>query len=186
MSNSENESAEKNRAGAADPVRSELDTLKTEMNEVEAELGSLRSDLADQKGRYVRLAADFDNFRKRAAQEADRRATAQKEAFIRELLPIVDNLERALASEASPAQLREGVQMTLQQLRQLLRKHGIEREETQGQVFDPNRHEAIAERHDPAQPDHAIVETFQPGYRRGQEVFRPAKVAVNTLASHEI
>src|SRR5882724_11015926 len=87
------------------------------------------------KDRYYRLAADFDNYRKRTAQEADRRAAAQKEAFIRDLLPVIDNLERALSNSASADQLREGVQVTLQQLQQLLRRHGIEPEESLGQQF---------------------------------------------------
>src|SRR5256885_5248113 len=97
-----------------------------------ADLASLEAELATQKNLCLRLAADFDNFRKRTAQETDRRAAAQKEAFIRELLPVIDNLERALASDASvsPEQLRQGVQMTLQQLYQLLRQHGIEPEES--------------------------------------------------------
>jgi len=169
-------------AGPSAPLRSELEALKRELNEVETELKSLRGDLAEQKERYLRLAAEFDNFRKRTTQETGRRAAEQKESFIRELLPIVDNLERAVSSGASPEQLREGVRMTVQQLKQLLRRHEIEPEETEGQTFDPNRHEAIAQRHDPSQPDHAILETFQPGYRRGKEVFRPAKVAVNNLS----
>ena len=145
---------------------------------------SLEAELARQKDLYLRLAADFDNFRKRSAHDADRRAAAQKEAFIRELLPVIDNLERALSnvSASSPEQLREGVQMTLQQLHQLLRRHGIEPEESRGQPFDPHRHEAIATRLDPSQPDHAVLETFQRGYRRGTEVFRPAKVVVNDLS----
>ncbi len=144
---------------------------------------SLEGELARQKDLYLRLAADFDNFRKRSAQETERRAAAQKEAFIRELLPIIDNLERALlnASTSSSEQLREGVQLTLQQLQQLLRRHGVEPEESQGQPFDPHRHEALASRHDPSQPDHTVLETFQRGYRRGNEVFRPAQVVVNDL-----
>jgi molecular chaperone GrpE len=103
------------------------------------ELETLKADLARQKDRSRRLAADFDNFRKRTAQKADRRATWQKEAFIRELLPVINNLERALASResTSPEQLREGVRITLQQLHQLLRHHGIESEESLGQPFDP-------------------------------------------------
>jgi molecular chaperone GrpE len=103
------------------------------------ELEALKADLASQKDRSLRLAADFDNFRKRTAQEADRRAAEQKEAFICELLPVIDNLERALASDpsASPQQLREGVQITLQQLNQLLRHRGIEPEDSLGQPFDP-------------------------------------------------
>src|SRR5437899_9975829 len=118
------------------------------------DLQSIETELANQKNLYLRLAADFDNFRKRTAQEVERRATAQKEAFIRELLPVIDNLERALANaqSASPEQLREGVQMTLQQLKQLLRRHGIEPEEGVGQPFDPNRQEALATRHDSSHP----------------------------------
>jgi len=146
---------------------------------------SREAELAQQKDLNLRLAADFDNFRKRTARETDRRAAAQKEAFIHELLPIIDNLERALASDASAEQLRGGVQMTLQQLHQLLRRHGIETDEAIGRPFDPHRHEAVAMRHDPSQPDHAVIEILQPGYRRGDEVFRPAKVIVNDLNHKE-
>jgi molecular chaperone GrpE len=71
--------------------------------------------------------------------------------------------------------------MTLQQLTQLLRLHGVEPEECLGRPFDPLYHEAVSVRHDPYQPDHVILETFQRGYRRGNEVFRPAKVVVNVL-----
>lgn len=144
----------------------------------------LEAEIAEQKDRYLRLAADFDNYRKRLAQEIERRAAAQKEEFIRELLPVIDNLERALATDAStsPEQLRQGVRMTLQQLHQLLRRHGVEPEESLGQPFDPHRHEAIATRHERAQPDHAVLEVFQRGYRQGNAVFRPAKVVVNDLS----
>jgi molecular chaperone GrpE len=152
-----------------------------------ADVGALEAELALQKDRYLRLAADFDNFRKRIARETDRNAAAQKEAFIRELLPVIDNLERALATDASvsPKQLREGVQMTLQQLTQLLLRHGIEPEESLGRPFDPRYHEAVSVRHDPSQPDHVVLETFQRGYRRGNQVFRPAKVVVNHLTHAE-
>ena len=145
---------------------------------------SLEAELARQKDLYLRLAADFDNFRKRTAREAECRAAAQKEAFIRELLPVIDNLERALAtSSASPDQLREGVQMTLEQIKQLLKRHGIEPEESQGKTFDPNRHEAVAVAREESQPDQTILDTYQRGYRSGNEVFRPAKVVVNTRES---
>jgi molecular chaperone GrpE len=148
---------------------------------------ALQAELAVQRDRYLRLAADFDNFRKRTARETERSAAAQKEAFIRELLPVIDNLERALGSDVStsPEQLRQGVQMTLQQLTQLLRRHGIEPEESLGRPFDPLYHEAVSVRHDPSQPDHVILETYQRGYRRGNEVFRPAKVVVNDLSQAE-
>jgi molecular chaperone GrpE len=151
------------------------------------EVGALQTELAVQRDRCLRLLADFDNFRKRAARETERSAAAQKEAFIRELLPVIDNLERALGSDVStsPEQLRRGVQMTLQQLTQLLRDHGIEADESLGRPFDPRYHEAFSVGHDPSQSDHVILETFQRGYRRGNEVFRPVKVVVNDLSHPE-
>jgi molecular chaperone GrpE len=159
----------------------------TDASASRVDVGTLESELAGQKDQYLRLAADFDNFRKRITRETERNAAAQKEAFIRELLPVIDNLERALASDAStsPEQLREGVQMTLQQLMQLLLRHGVEPEESLGRAFDPRYHEAVSVRHDPSQPDHVVLETFQRGYRRGNEVFRPAKVVVNDLTPAE-
>jgi len=144
---------------------------------------SLRDKLAEQTDLKLRLAADFENFKRRSRQESEARAAAQKESFIHELLPAIDNLERALASSASSRslQLHQGVEMTLQQLRLLLRQHGIETEESIGQPFDPHRHEAVSQRHDAAHPNHAILEVLQRGYRRGEKVFRPAKVVVNDL-----
>jgi molecular chaperone GrpE len=120
------------------------------------ELDPLRQELAEQKDLNLRLAADFENFKRRSRQEVESRAAAQKESFIRELLPSLDNLERALASGATPGspQFHQGVEMTLQQLRLLLRQHGIETEEIIGQPFDPHRHEAVSQRHDPAQANH--------------------------------
>ena len=160
----------------------ENDTAKALVTDIE----SLETELTRQKDLHLRLAADFDNFRKRTAQDTGRRAAAQKEAFIRELLPVIDNLERAVTNHQSAReQLRQGVRMTLQQLHHLLRQHGIEAEDSVGRPFDPHRHEAVGVRHDPSQPDHVILETAQRGYRRGNDVFRPAKVIVNDLSAPE-
>jgi molecular chaperone GrpE len=163
-------------------------SVKPGVNAVTAEAAatesdSLRKELAEQRELNLSLAADFENFKRRSRPEGEARAAAQKESFIHELLPAIDNLERALASatSASHLQFHQGVEMTLQQLRLLLRQHGIETEESVGQPFDPHQHEAVSQRHDPAQADHAILEVFQRGYRRGQKVFRPAKVVVNDL-----
>jgi molecular chaperone GrpE len=147
------------------------------------ESDSLRKELAGQKNLNLRLAADFQNFKRRSRQEDEARAVAQKESFIQELLPVIDNLERALAAGASSGskQFHQGVEMTLQQLRLLLRQHGVESEEIAGQPFDSRWHEAVSQRRDPAQADHAILEVFQRGYRRGEKILRPAKVVVNDL-----
>jgi molecular chaperone GrpE len=146
---------------------------------------TLAKDLEAQKDEYLRLAADFDSFRRRNRQESEARGAAQKESFIRDLLPVIDNLERALASGASgrSQQFHQGVEMTLQQLRVLLHQHGIESEESVGHPFDPHKHEALSQGRDPAQADQAILEVFQRGYQQGNKVFRPAKVMVNDLTS---
>jgi len=99
------------------------------------------------------------------------------------LLPVIDNLERALATataSGNPA-LRQGVEMTLQQLRKLLLQHGIESDEVVGRPFDPHQHDALSQGHDPAQPAGTILEMFQRGYRRGAKVLRPARVSVNNV-----
>jgi molecular chaperone GrpE len=147
------------------------------------ESDALLKDLAEQKDLHLRLAADFENFKRRSRQESEARAAAQKESFIIELLPVIDNLERALAAGASrdSAQFHQGVEMTLKQLQQLLRQHGIESGEIVGKPFDPHQHEALSQGHDPAQPDHVILEVIQCGYQRGTNVIRPAKVVVNDL-----
>jgi len=148
-----------------------------------AESEALLKDLAEQKDLHLRLTADFENFKRRSRQESEVRAVAQKESFIVDLLPVIDNLERALASGAvqDSAQFRQGVEMTFKQLQQLLRQHGVESEEIVGKPFDPHRQEALSQGHDPAQPDHAILSVVQRGYQRGAKVVRPAKVVVNDL-----
>jgi molecular chaperone GrpE len=136
---------------------------------------------------YVQSTADFENFRRRSRQEADERAAAQKDAFISELLPVVDNLERAVISGApvGSSQLFQGVEMTLRQLRQLLVRHDIESDEIIGQTFSPSRHNAIALRVDSNRPDRTVLEVVERGYRRGAKILRPARVVVNNLSSLE-
>ena len=167
------------------PPAAELDANATTVGTAASESEALLKDLTDQKDLHLRLAADFDNFKKRSRQESEARAVAQKESFMVELLPVIDNLERALAAGASrdSAQFHQGVEMTLKQLQQLLRQHGVESEEIVGKPFDPHLHEALSRGHDPAQPDHAILEVVQRGYRRGAKVVRPAKTIVNDLTA---
>jgi molecular chaperone GrpE len=144
----------------------------------------LQKELAAQKDNVLRLTADFDNFIKRTQRDSGQQAAVEKEAFIRDLLPILDNLERALASDQSISSepLHQGVTITLRQVGQLLHRHDIEAVEDMGRPFDPHRHEAVSLRHDPYQPDQIILEVTQRGYFRRDKVFRPAKVIVNDLS----
>lgn len=144
---------------------------------------ALLAELAEWKERCLRLAADFDNFKKRTAREGERRAAELRNAFVRELLPAVDNLERALTSNPAhlAERLGEGVQLTLRQLTQVLNQHGFTGRDDLGQPFDPQYHEAVCVRSEPMQPDHVILEVWQRGWLQGKALFRPAKVVVNDL-----
>ena len=165
----------------------ELETNGVQVATAATESEALLKDLAEQKDLHLRLAADFENFKRRSRQEAESRAAAQKESLIVELLPVIDNLERALASGAArdSSQFHQGVEMTLKQLQQLLRQHGVESEEILGKSFDPHRHEALSQGHIASQPDHAILEVIQRGYLKGTKVIRPAKVVVNDLTASQ-
>lgn len=144
------------------------------------ESNQLQQELAAERERYMRLAADFDNHRKRVNRDLERRAASQKEALVRDLLPAIDNLERALNAKGGD-NLREGVQMIYQQLLQVFKRHGFEPREDLGQPFDGRFHDAIAVVCKPGMPDQSVIEVWERGWLRGNEMFRPAKVLVNNL-----
>ena len=181
MSQKKNEKPSAETATTTPPVAAALSPEQLE------ELKTRAAKADESWERLLRTTADFDNFKKRSRQESEARAAAQKESLIAELLPVIDNLERASAAGVSrdSAQFHKGVEMTLKQLQQLLRQHGVVSEEIIGKPFDPHRHEALSQGHDPAKPDHAILEVVQRGYLRGAKVVRPAKVIVNDLTASQ-
>jgi molecular chaperone GrpE len=129
--------------------------------------------------RLLRLAADFDNYKKRAAREREEYVTRANERLLKELLPILDDLERALksAEEHEEAQLEEGVRLVHRSLASLLQRNGVEEIATEGK-FDPHVHEALL-----AQPaeDHEhgdVLDVIQKGYKLGDLVVRPARVII--------
>jgi molecular chaperone GrpE len=149
-------------------------------NDTEAAVIRLEHDLACERERYLRLAADFDNYRKRTARELERRAASQKENFVRELLPVLDNLERALG--AAPGEnLRNGVEMIHGQLVDTLKRHGFEPRDDLVQPFDGRYHDGIAVGCKPELPDSCVIQVWERGWMRGGELFRPAKVLVNKV-----
>jgi molecular chaperone GrpE len=126
-----------------------------------------------------RLKAEFDNYRKRAAREQESLSTRASEALLKELLPVLDDLERALeaASEHQEAKLEEGVRLVQRALSDALARHGLAEIETDG-AFDPHVHEALlAQPADGAEPG-SVVQVLQKGYRLGDRVLRPARVVV--------
>ena len=163
------------------------------LNEAEAEADSARAlegDLdqlvstAAQRDEYLALAqrtqADFENYRKRVAREA---AAAQERgaiALARELLPALDNLDRALGAAATDDPLLDGVRLVRSELSAGLARAGIVSFVPTGEAFDPALHEAVATAEQPegGAPGGTVVEVYQPGYRLGESIIRPARVVV--------
>jgi molecular chaperone GrpE len=128
--------------------------------------------------RLLRLAADFENFRKRAARERGEYVVLANERLIGELLPILDDLERALvaAAEHEEAQLEDGVRLVHRSLAALLERHGVQAIDTDGK-FDPHVHEALLTQPSEAE-EGSVIDVVQKGYRLGERVVRPARVVV--------
>ncbi len=126
-----------------------------------------------------RVQADFENYRKRAVREQERLVAHAHERLVRELLPILDDLERALeaAERHEEAQLVEGVKLVEQSLRTALRKEGLAEIDTDG-AFDPHVHEALLTQPSDDVESGSVLEVVQRGYRVGDRVVRPAKVIV--------
>ncbi len=134
--------------------------------------------------RLLRTQADFDNYRKRVQREQANLIRYGAENALREILPIVDNLERAVESarkhEQSGKQLREGVELILAQVKETLDRLGVKPVETVGQPFDPNKHDALIRVHAPDVPEATVVEEIRKGYYLYDKVLRPAQVTVGT------
>lgn len=129
--------------------------------------------------RLLRLQADFDNFRRRSRQEKEELSQVIAHGVFRELLPVLDNLERALAASVQDAgQLRTGVDMVYRQLNVILEKSGVIAIAAAGSQFDPALHEAVMRVEDASQPDGTVVEELQKGYMAGGKVLRPSMVKV--------
>jgi molecular chaperone GrpE len=155
----------------------------TQESEEAADSSLSEESLAD---KYLALAqrtqADFENYRKRTAREKEAAQARGVGRLARELLPALDNLERALAAAAADAnadeQLIEGLRLVQRELLAALERVGVERYAAQGEVFDPELHEAVAHQPFDGAQAGAIVEVYQAGYRLGAVVIRPARVLV--------
>ena len=158
-------------AGTDAAPGNEPDELQTRLVELEAERDEYLNDLK-------RVAADFDNFRKRTARDQEALVARAHERLVRELLPVLDDLERALeaASDHEEAKLEEGVRLVHRALAGALEREGLAEIDTDGS-FDPHRHEALL-----AQPSEAdegdVIQVLQKGYVLGDKVLRPARVVV--------
>jgi len=124
--------------------------------------------------RYLRALADLDNYRKRSAQEVERRVTEQAERLLLDWIEAVDSVDRALAMQPS-----DGLRGVLGQMEAILARQGVERVGAAGDRFDPELHEAISVQESEEVPDHTVLDVARSGYRRGERVLRPAQVVVS-------
>jgi molecular chaperone GrpE len=150
---------------------------------LEDELESVRREATAHLDTAQRLQADFDNYRKRVARDAEDAAKRAGQRVIAEMLPVLDNLERALAhveSGGDGVHLTEGVRMVLQQVLDVFGKEGVERIDPLGQPFDPNEHQAVGQAERDDVPEGTVVDMYQAGYRMHGRVLRPAAVVVST------
>jgi molecular chaperone GrpE len=154
-----------------------------EEQQLERDIGELQADVERERDEYLELArrtkADFENYRKRVAGEAAEAEKRGRADMARQLVPVLDNLERALASsQESEVSLAEGVRLVYADLISVLERNGIESYEPSGETFDPAWHEAMMTR--PAPPEEAgkVLEVLEKGYRLDGQVLRPARVVV--------
>jgi molecular chaperone GrpE len=145
----------------------------------EDRLAALEAERDELLDRLRRVAADFDNYRKRAARDQEQLVARAHERLMKALLPVVDDLERALvaAAEHEEAKLHEGVELVARELHAALKREGLEEIDTTG-PFDPHVHEALLSQPSEAE-EGAVVEVLQKGYRLGDRVLRPARVVVS-------
>ena len=148
---------------------------------LEAELAAAREEANEAKERWIRERADAENLKKRTSRERSEAVRFGTESLVRDLLPIVDNLERAVQAAQGGGNgkpLVEGVSLVLKGLLDVLARHGVTRVEAEGTQFDPTRHEAVAHVESAKHEPNAVIQEHQAGYRLHDRLLRPALVSV--------
>jgi molecular chaperone GrpE len=153
----------------------------------EERIANLEGEKAELRDRMLRIAADFDNWKKRSRKEQSDGESRVKEGVLRDFLEIVDNLERATASwgegkESDAKSVKDGVELVLRQFRNKLERYQVKSIESAGQAFDPRMHEAISQVPTSDVKPGSVVHELQKGYVIGDKLLRPAMVVVATAA----
>ena len=153
---------------------------KKRLKKAEAELDKLRAELADEQEKYMRLYAEYDNFRRRSAKEREGVYTEAYCDALEQILPVIDNLERAVQYTADDPEspMAKGIELTVKSCVEALNKMGVYEIEALGKQFDPNLHNAVMHVEDDAFGENEIVEVFMKGYIKGDKVLRFSMVKV--------
>ena len=166
----------------AEPVQTEQpapEAGEAETDPLLAELEALKDQAARQEEKYLRLAAEYDNFRKRSQREREQAYTDAVSRAVTALLPTYDNLERALKAETADTEYKKGVELTMTQLTESLKGINVTViDAATGTAFDPNFHNAVMHVEDESLGENVIAETFQQGFQIGDKVIRHAMVKV--------
>ena len=177
----ENTDAQQESENADEAQQTEEQTAVQQESEEKQELSEedkLRAELDESKDKYLRLMAEYDNFRKRSAKERLELSATVKGSTISEILPVFDNFERALAAETQDTAYKQGVEMIFKQFGDMLAKLGVEVIDPIGQTFDPNIANAVNQIEDENLGENEVAQVFQKGYKIGDKVIRYAMVAV--------
>ena len=180
INNDDDDSAEINLQRPAPAVD---ENIPEDTSDAAAELEQLKADLAAKDERILRLQADFDNFRKRTAREKSELAAVIEQAFLKDLLPLLDNLSRASAAaesadNADVETLRKGIEMIKQETVAVMGKHGLEPIDAVDKPFDPNFRQAVGTIKDDTKADGLVAAELQRGYIARGRVIRPSMVQV--------
>ena len=180
VSTDENGSSEEDESSEEDLI--ELDPIKV----LEKDLQKTKNELAEQKDSFVRLQAETDNFRKRLSREKDEFSQYANERLFRELIPIFDNLERALEDPSNDTKsLKEGLEMILKQFSAFLEKEKVGPIKAIGEKFDPMVHEALTSEESNEHEENTIISEFVKGYTINNRVLRPSQVVISKKPSPE-
>ena len=157
-------------------------------NQLADQLAEKDKEIGELKDKYLRALADTDNIRKRMRQQSEDTVRLQRENLLRDLLPITDNLERAVEAARGGGNgkpIVEGVEMVLRSLLDFLRTNGVIPRESVGRPFDPQFHEAVDHVESGEHPPNTVISEFHRGYQVGERVLRPARVAVAKAPSRD-
>lgn len=172
-------------AETAEAAEAEADSIEEEAEAVVADaerVAKAEAEAAAMRDKYLRLQAEWDNYRKRTAEEAGEMRVRAAEKLMGDLLPVMDDFERAIAhAEANgDAGLLDGVKAISTKLSESLGKHGLETIDPAGEAFDALEHQAVGQVEDASVPDETVAQVYQKGYRLGKKVIRPAMVTIST------
>ncbi|MDR0991345.1 MAG: nucleotide exchange factor GrpE [Ruminococcus sp.] len=159
----------------ADDIAADTDN---EEKSSESETDTLKKQLGEARDNYLRLAAEYDNFRKRSVRDKVAAVASSRASDIKEFISVTDNLRRAAEAQCSDEKYKKGVEMTAAQFDGVLEKLGVKEIPAQGEVFDPNVHNAINFREDENFGDNTVCEVVQKGYMLEDKLIRPALVIV--------